>query len=45
VVHGAKESENLLIAFGAENHRIDFDWDEHYGLGFDVVNFKTKDEV
>lgn len=45
VVHGAKESENLLIAFGAENHRIDFDWDEYYGLGFDVVNFKTKDEV
>ncbi|KAF8212370.1 hypothetical protein K438DRAFT_1806416 [Mycena galopus ATCC 62051] len=44
VVHGAKESENLVIAFGAENHRSDFVWDEHYGIGFDVVNFTTKDE-
>ncbi|KAK7014970.1 DNA oxidative demethylase ALKBH2 [Favolaschia claudopus] len=44
VLHGAKESENLVIAFGAENHQIDFDWDKHYGMGFDVVNFKTKDD-
>ncbi|KAF7338399.1 DNA oxidative demethylase ALKBH2 [Mycena venus] len=44
VVHGAKESESLVIAFGAENHRSDFDWDEHYGAGFDVVNFKTKED-
>ncbi|KAF7363332.1 DNA oxidative demethylase ALKBH2 [Mycena sanguinolenta] len=44
VVHGVKESESLVIAFGAENHQSDFAWDEHYGMGFDVVNFKTKDD-
>ncbi|KAJ7046662.1 hypothetical protein C8F04DRAFT_204670 [Mycena alexandri] len=44
VVHGAKESEDLIIAFGAENHQSDFNWDAHYGMGFDVVNFTTKDE-
>ncbi|KAJ7685063.1 hypothetical protein DFH06DRAFT_1028364 [Mycena polygramma] len=44
VVHGAKESEDLIIAFGAENHMSDFDWDKHYGMGFDVVNFKTKED-
>jgi hypothetical protein len=44
VVHGVKESEDLIIAFGAENHKSDFDWDEHYGMGFDVVNFKTKED-
>ncbi|KAJ6547433.1 hypothetical protein B0H19DRAFT_998472 [Mycena capillaripes] len=44
VVHGTKESEDLIVAFGAENHRSDFDWDGHYGMGFDVVNFKSKDD-
>lgn len=44
VVHGAKESADLIYAFGAENHMSDFDWDEHYGRGFDVVHFKTKED-
>ncbi|KAJ7172595.1 hypothetical protein C8R46DRAFT_1348969 [Mycena filopes] len=43
VVHGPKESEALVIAFGAENHQRDFDWTAHYGMGFDVVNFTTKE--
>ncbi|KAJ9603831.1 hypothetical protein H2200_011352 [Cladophialophora chaetospira] len=38
-----REGENLIRAFGQENHRsIDWDWDEWYGKGFDVVNFETK---
>ncbi|KAJ7502597.1 hypothetical protein B0H11DRAFT_1989275 [Mycena galericulata] len=44
VVHGAKESEALILAFGAENHMSDFDWEQHYGMGFDIVNFKTKED-
>ncbi|KAJ7441732.1 hypothetical protein FB451DRAFT_1298448 [Mycena latifolia] len=44
VVHGEKESQDLIYAFGAENHMSEFDWDAHYGMGFDVVNFKTKED-
>ncbi|KAJ7689545.1 hypothetical protein B0H17DRAFT_633863 [Mycena rosella] len=44
VVHGEKESQDLIYAFGAENHMSDFDWDGHYGRGFDVVNFTTKED-
>ncbi|KAJ7273586.1 hypothetical protein B0H12DRAFT_1090096 [Mycena haematopus] len=42
VVHGGEDSERLVAAFGAENHRSDFVWEDHYGRGFDVVNFTTK---
>ncbi|KAJ7765079.1 hypothetical protein DFH07DRAFT_372980 [Mycena maculata] len=43
VVHGARELNLTLIgAFGAENQMSDFNWDEHYGMGFDVVHFKTQ---
>lgn len=44
VVHGETESQELIYAFGAENHMSDFDWHAHYGRGFDVVNFKTKED-
>ncbi|KAJ7229977.1 hypothetical protein GGX14DRAFT_344618 [Mycena pura] len=44
VTHGEKESADLLIAFGAENQMTEFDWDEYYGAGFDVVNFTTKED-
>ncbi|OAP65577.1 hypothetical protein AYL99_01549 [Fonsecaea erecta] len=38
-----KEGEAMIRAFGQENHRsADWDWDEWYGRGFDVVNFETK---
>ena len=32
------EVENLIIAFGKENHDPEFDWEASYGSGFDVVN-------
>jgi len=38
------EAERMLIAFGQENRRSDFDWDEHYGGGFDVLNFRILQE-
>ena len=37
-----KEGEMLVRAFGQENQQSEFDWDEHYGGGFDVVSFVTK---
>ncbi|KIX95283.1 uncharacterized protein Z520_08800 [Fonsecaea multimorphosa CBS 102226] len=38
-----KEGEAMIRAFGQENHRsADWNWDEWYGRGFDVVNFETK---
>lgn len=39
VMRGGAEAERLIVAFGEENHRSDFDWDEHYGKGFDVLHF------
>ncbi|KAM5447314.1 hypothetical protein MaudCBS49596_006078 [Microsporum audouinii] len=42
IVHGeSSETERMIRAFGQENHQSDFDWDENYGRGFDVVNFVT----
>lgn len=42
VVHGdAYETERIIHAFGKENHATEFDWDDVYGSGFDVVNFVT----
>ncbi|GLA24781.1 hypothetical protein AnigIFM63326_001063 [Aspergillus niger] len=42
VIHGdATETERIIRAFGQENHATDFDWEEVYGSGFDVVNFVT----
>lgn len=34
----AAEMEAMVQAFGKENHEPDFDWDAHYGKGFDVIN-------
>ncbi|KAL2451507.1 hypothetical protein ABEF95_017025 [Exophiala dermatitidis] len=37
-----QEGESMIRAFGQENHRSNnWDWDECYGKGFDVVNFQT----
>ena len=42
VIHGdADKTEQLIRAFGQENHATEFDWDKVYGDGFDVVNFVT----
>jgi alkylated DNA repair dioxygenase AlkB len=38
-----REGETMIRAFGQENHRsVNWDWDEWYGKGFDVVNFQTR---
>ncbi|KAK2738523.1 hypothetical protein FQN55_000504 [Onygenales sp. PD_40] len=42
VVHGeSTETERMIKAFGQENQQSEFDWEDHYGQGFDVVNFVT----
>jgi len=35
-----QEEEALLQAFSTENRESNYDWDEIYGQGFSVVNFK-----
>lgn len=36
-----KQQVDLLVAFSAENKTgSQFDWNEHYGRGFDILNFK-----
>jgi hypothetical protein len=42
VVNGTGEAERLIEAFGKENHQSDFDWDRHYGEGFDVLHFTVR---
>ena len=41
VVHGTEKAEQLLAAFGEENHTSDFDWETTYGQGSDVLHFST----
>ena len=36
----AAEEDALLKAFSIENRRTDYDWDEIYGRGFNIVNFQ-----
>ena len=33
------QTDALLCGFGAENKSSRFDWEDHYGQGFDIVNF------
>lgn len=41
-IESAEDEElRMLKAFSAENREVDFDWDEHYGAGFNCINFKT----
>ncbi|KAI0773081.1 hypothetical protein BD413DRAFT_473322 [Trametes elegans] len=40
VVRGGEEAEQLLAAFSVENHESRFDWNAHYGEGFDVLHFR-----
>jgi len=39
VVTDREEVEKLIVWFGRENHQSDFDWQQVYGQGSDVVNF------
>ncbi|KAK7429664.1 hypothetical protein QQZ08_003859 [Neonectria magnoliae] len=39
VINGqTPEAIEMLKAFGTENHSSEFDWDAHYGKGFDVLH-------
>ncbi|KAI1331633.1 hypothetical protein F5Y16DRAFT_407892 [Xylariaceae sp. FL0255] len=35
------EAVDMVRAFGRENQSSDFDWDAHYGAGFDVLHITT----
>lgn len=35
------DAQDMLRAFSAENRLTDFDWDAHYGGGFDSLNFSV----
>lgn len=37
------EVEEMLMAFGKENHETNFDWDCEYGAGFNVVDLVKRD--
>ncbi|KAL0930227.1 isochorismatase [Colletotrichum truncatum] len=42
VINGqSPEAVGMLQAFGTENHSTKFDWDKHYGKGFDVLHMST----
>ncbi|KAK8115896.1 hypothetical protein PG984_012398 [Apiospora sp. TS-2023a] len=42
VTNGATpEAVNMLQGFGRENQGSEFDWDAHYGGGFDVLNISA----
>jgi nicotinamidase-related amidase/alkylated DNA repair dioxygenase AlkB len=36
-----EENEKVVRAFSKENHNSDFDWEEWYGEGFDVLHFRN----
>ncbi|KAF1931435.1 uncharacterized protein M421DRAFT_418072 [Didymella exigua CBS 183.55] len=38
------EAERLICAFGAENHSNDFNWEDWYGDGFDVLHLHEPPE-
>jgi hypothetical protein len=42
VINGnSPEAEEIIRAFGKENHSSDFDWKEVYGKGFDVLHISN----
>lgn len=41
VINGGTQAEKMLWAFGKENHSSDFDWQESYGTGFDVLHISN----
>jgi nicotinamidase-related amidase len=42
VINGqSDEMVAMLRAFGTENHSSHFDWEEHYGNGFDVLHMSS----
>ncbi|KAG1729357.1 uncharacterized protein EDB91DRAFT_1159872 [Suillus paluster] len=43
VINGGGEAAKLLEAFGKENQQSDFDWEEVYGEGSDVLHFNLRE--
>lgn len=43
VISGGEEAAKLLEAFGKENQQSDFDWEEVYGEGSDVLHFTSRE--
>ena len=41
----ARKAKRLLVAFGAENDQSEFDWENAYGEGSDVLHFTTSTPV
>lgn len=40
------DEHDMLMAFSAENHMAtDFDWNQHYGRGFNALNFKVLNSI
>ena len=42
ISNSESEIEKMISAFGKENHDPDFDWEIHYGSGFDVLNLVNR---
>jgi alkylated DNA repair dioxygenase AlkB len=46
VINGnTPEAEQMIRAFGKENHSSEFDWVEHYGSGFDVLHMSNSPKL
>ncbi|KAG1834315.1 hypothetical protein DFJ58DRAFT_821601 [Suillus subalutaceus] len=43
IISGGEEAAKLLEAFGKENQQSDFDWEEVYGEGSDVLHFTSRE--
>ncbi|KAG1824928.1 uncharacterized protein BJ212DRAFT_1295972 [Suillus subaureus] len=43
IICGGEEAAKLLEAFGKENQQSDFDWEEVYGEGSDVLHFTSRE--
>lgn len=42
VINGdTEECKEMILAFGKENHSSDFDWQDIYGTGFDVLHISN----
>jgi alkylated DNA repair dioxygenase AlkB len=40
------DEQNMLMAFSAENKQsLEFDWNQHYGHGFNALNFKVLNSI
>ncbi len=45
IVDDEVEMVNMVKAFSKENHQPDFEWEQHYGQGFDVINLRASSAV